>query len=457
MADSCRRIPGNPDISGIGVRASVYAQAFLAALNTSFILIVRVHEQHEQRRETSTHEAGALYRSFTFTRHRTSYFGNVKNLERSIFMIGFAVIVSAIVQTRTGFLSAYHALIVLNIGLVNNFAGLMILLSRVVLSSSPGWKAMFFTTLKKSFLRDSFWCMAHSTLMGAFGAYFWAKPLQFQSLEHPPLCTPLTQFWAFQKYDISNRKLRIWSLIFYSITLIPIGGLIFQAWILLVIFLLSFSVIFIAATILPLPMVFGAWIAIIAGWIATGIRQRFLAPVYNLVIRPVSHSPWVKRIFGTNSSSPSVNLPRETSSNLTTPYHGHSASDLSISCAITRTYARLFVFFMPTGLILPVIYAIISTENIVYSNLSIVAHNESDWTYDYNNRIYRIHGDNENDWTYGQTLALFSALVAFGLYGYDWWKMLRRSKDRERVKDVEEADSLEKGNESALAFCDYMG
>ncbi|KAF8153831.1 hypothetical protein B0H34DRAFT_661572, partial [Crassisporium funariophilum] len=83
----------NPDIAGIGVRVSVYIQAFL---NLASALIF------------AKDGVVSVYETTILTRTSTS-----------LFITGCALLLSAFIQTGTMGVSVYHALIVLNLSWVN--------------------------------------------------------------------------------------------------------------------------------------------------------------------------------------------------------------------------------------------------------------------------------------------------------------------------------------------------
>ncbi|KAF9256196.1 hypothetical protein L218DRAFT_237223 [Marasmius fiardii PR-910] len=408
-------IPGNPDIAGIGVRAAVYIQACLAALNTAFMMTTVGYGEDDQQEEASQGvkpdtiaivarpQSPEQHPFPNFLRNRTLYIGVVKNLERSIFMVGFAVIISAIIELRTGDdgLTPYHALIVLNISLINNWAGLLILMGRggFRMSGRRGWKGMLVIT--KASILDSFWCITHSTLFCAFGLYFWATQSAFLKYfrEESDSCQPLTYYWVFGPIVYTNRALRTASLVFYSISVVPIIGLYFQAFIPSII-LIAFIIV---VAVLP--------VAGIIGVILATIFYCIVQPLFNLLIRPIFRIPPIKRLL--DRVSPTF-----------VRRWGHlkglsrSFSSFTTSLALGPAYAPFAVFFAALAPISPVIYTIISTELVVKLNTV---------------------SDEENRWTYGQTLALFSALVACVLYVYEWWQTLKEERRMwlERKADAE--------------------
>jgi len=99
MSFSGCNITANPDISGIGVRTAMYAQAVLTLIQPSLASL----DGH-----ISADELVGLH---------TLYLG--------ILLPGCALLFSAVIQARTFGLSAYHGMIVLNLSWINNTSALI--------------------------------------------------------------------------------------------------------------------------------------------------------------------------------------------------------------------------------------------------------------------------------------------------------------------------------------------
>jgi hypothetical protein len=96
---SCTGIQPNPDISGIGVRTAMYAQALL----TLILPIVDSLDGH-----VSAGELASLHKLYL-----------------GILLPGCALVFCAIIQAKTYGLSVYHAIIVLNLSWINNTSALI--------------------------------------------------------------------------------------------------------------------------------------------------------------------------------------------------------------------------------------------------------------------------------------------------------------------------------------------
>jgi hypothetical protein len=87
-------IPADPDIAGIGVRAATYAQNFLSFIPAFFALWDRKVELNELKM--------------------------VEKQSTTILITAFAILISAVIQSRTFGLSSYHAAIILDLSWMNN-------------------------------------------------------------------------------------------------------------------------------------------------------------------------------------------------------------------------------------------------------------------------------------------------------------------------------------------------
>jgi hypothetical protein len=92
MSDVC--IPSNPDISGIGVRAAIYIQNLLSFFPAIWALWDGTVSAYELE--------------------------SVETQSTTILLTAFAILISAMVQTRTLGISNFHASIVLGLSWMNN-------------------------------------------------------------------------------------------------------------------------------------------------------------------------------------------------------------------------------------------------------------------------------------------------------------------------------------------------
>ena len=424
---------------GIGVRASVYAQACLAAINVIYLVHTRVFTDVpqaaasadvemaplgsdpplEQGASTGTSSA-VLPQSIPITRSPTppphpshpsqnfllenaEYLNMAKSLERSLFMVGFAVIISAILQTKsTTGLTPYHALIVLNISQINSWAGFLLLISRGgIRNTGIGWMGDVLVT--KRSLVDAMPCIVHGTVMSAFGLYFWSDTQAFlRYVDEPGSCRPLTMFWLFSGVAVSNNSLRIASLVFYAINIIPMIGIYLQG----VFVVLALIVYVIAVTLLILV---SCVVAMIFAILFALINVLVLKPIA-FALKPVFRVPFVRDLVPTLSKGfrPVAQALRQGSRFVNTSLH--QVADLLVG----PSYSTLFTFTTGFSFVAPLLFTVISTEFIIRANAS------------------NVDQSSEYRWTYGQTLALFSALIAAGMYASETLKLMRASRARKK-------------------------
>ncbi|KAK1216743.1 hypothetical protein PQX77_020630 [Marasmius sp. AFHP31] len=275
----------------------------------------------------------------------------MKTLQRSMCMIGLAIIISAFIELRTASgISPYHALIVLNISLINLFAGIVLSIVRGAGRKKLGWNLVWYT--------------AHSTLVGAFGLYFWSKPEAF--LAYIPSgeassCRPMSEFWLFGPVSTTNRQLKKTSLLFYGVIAIPFLGVGITYVILLIFWTLSWCIVL--------------WVFFCLADIVT---RRLLKPMFSSV-RPILDTPRSTRTAGVS---------------MLTQFSGRIGTFLWFASSFGSALGPKATYILLSSInILPVIFMIISTEEMV--------------------KLYSPHVvEPENNWTYGQTLALCNAVFS---------------------------------------------
>lgn len=206
-------IDSNPDISGVGVRVSIYVQALvnLAAI-TMFSAdgVISKNEQH-------IINAGS----------------------NNIFITGCAILAAAIVQQRTYGLSVYHTLIILNLGWINGLSGIFSVMINpfdsaienlktndgskregvqgAVQRSQSSQKSPSESETPINLLMIS---AAQLTFLGAVGVWFWAKVESFDKNQSE--CTPETFLTLFGRdLFVTNQTLRKVSIAVYAIAAAP--------------------------------------------------------------------------------------------------------------------------------------------------------------------------------------------------------------------------------------------
>ncbi|KAG6907949.1 hypothetical protein DXG01_006807 [Tephrocybe rancida] len=412
------QIPGNSDVAGVGVRASVYLQACIISLVIMRMIYssgiarfnVRAADIEGNRPADTSQDRGPSLpqtsetkppsRPSTITgpskiwKEYSDCYVLAKALEQSLFMVRFAVILSAILETKSSSgLSAYHILVVLNISQINNWAGLILNAARTDPDTPQGPISSYRRSFRKSIVVWGLFGSAHSTMMSGFGLYFWSNPSSFfayaaESPQQP--CQPLAYFWFFGlRVFVLNHALRTGSLVYYSITIIPIFGFYSLA-------LLQFLAI--------TPVLF---LFIVLGLLASVGMKIF----YLVVIAPIKYflKPLLRpilRILIPDTAVPEERGPIERSQS---PQSDSTRDNIRRrSLKPSTPFSYIFPILGSIAICTPIAYLIISTELMIRvnsSNAELLA---------------------ESKWTYGQTLALFTATVSLALYIHDLIKIMQR-------------------------------
>ncbi|KAJ8075304.1 hypothetical protein PM082_019640 [Marasmius tenuissimus] len=407
MTDTICSIPSNPDIAGIGVRASVYAQACLAL----FISILTEYKFFRslgpfKKAEKPPPRSGPI---------KSSYIRIIQNLEQSIFMVGLATIISAIIESVTSDgLTPYHSLIVLNMSFINTEVGWLLV-----------WWRFYIIEDKFLSYKKWFWPLLHSALFGAFGIYFWARQSASVDNDMDPntgdRCQPLTLFWVFRPVSTTNFTLKIISLIFYALTTIPVVGIAFHSLITSIAALATCLVLFCVFEIWIVVSVVVMVVAMVAAVVITMIIAGVIGFFYRIIFIParyimlcvVDRIPWLRESLDYISTSFSgVHQPLS----IRWPHWAASASCAQVGCE--QVLVVFLSFFISIFLATPIVYTIMSTEYIVRSNSPNVT-------------------ERENDWTYGQTLALLMALMAIFQNLQEWWHVLKEERKIQKLGDAE--------------------
>ncbi|KDQ17188.1 hypothetical protein BOTBODRAFT_172261 [Botryobasidium botryosum FD-172 SS1] len=201
-------IAPNPDIAGIGVRVSIYAQNLLAFIPSILFLADNDIDPIELE------SMGAI--------------------STSILVTACALLISAFIQAATFGLSVYHALIVLNLSWINNMNAVVYCLLAVESEGAPIGALDFLREVFRMDIRGLIDSGAaaviglatlHLSAMGALGLWVWSKVDEFGD---QPQCTPYTLYVLFgRSFSATDKPLRIGSLVLYSITAFPLVNLFF--------------------------------------------------------------------------------------------------------------------------------------------------------------------------------------------------------------------------------------
>ncbi|KAF5359700.1 hypothetical protein D9756_003574 [Leucocoprinus leucothites] len=209
-------IPANPDIAGIGIRVSVYLQNTLCVLVAIWTIIGR-------REGTGTPQGGIrlIYAQVT-----------------GIILTTGALFLSAFIQSRNYGLSAYHAIIVLNLGWVNYASNLLysnIAIMHRLLNTSVSDLQDPYNSLRLGFVGavsdpysnsggdfsrfnffSSLWMHASMGLYAGFGLWFWATVDTFGSTIQCKTGLPIPIRILGHTYFSNSSATRIAFLVIYT-------------------------------------------------------------------------------------------------------------------------------------------------------------------------------------------------------------------------------------------------
>ncbi|KAJ3885749.1 hypothetical protein GG344DRAFT_70265 [Lentinula edodes] len=478
------QITENPDIAGIGVRLSIYIPAILVTLNSGYVaaqvcvdgLTGKLSEyfssaslrsssedsdsnppsdielvdleaaaQPSQSSSSIGSDTSSWYSDGTNERNfeRTSrgylnylsdhphYFESSRSLERSLFLIGSAIIVSAFLDARhvtsSIGLPPYHALLVLNLSLLNNLAGSILLPFRIMAVCAEMW----FGDREEEdvVLPDSLWNIAvfidvfglavlQTLVIIAFGIWFWVSTTFFHSFSgysmtvdkllssasfnstiaassngpsDPSQCLSQTIYWAFRNVPVeSTLSLQIISLIFYIGTAVfPIFG----------------PFVYVVPTIVIIRSV-----PLILAVMLSGVIYLFGIVLPRVTTRLIYTLP-----------------PKFYHLHITIPYPRRRLFPTVLSPSAVST--KLIFFSIVISNLSTVLYLIISTEKTILINSAS------------RSGPVVVSG---KQWTYGQTLALLTTVIGVLMYVAElvgqWKEVLlqrrKRLRERENGEDV---------------------
>ncbi|RXW23919.1 hypothetical protein EST38_g1932 [Candolleomyces aberdarensis] len=212
-------VSANPDISGVGIRLSIYGQVFF---NVAFALIsppdaTRSHPEHVILAASS----------------------------RSLFLTGCALLICAFYQGSVQRLTVHHTLIVLNLNWIIYFSALLHIFTRLCqvifrssrihrtpprrlpsLGGSPA-PSMGSPTEPAADVENlrSVWQFLllpaiHLSALGSLGILLWT---QVQSFGDQPECTPHTVLTVFgSSYSVLDETIRRGSMAIYWVVAIPL-------------------------------------------------------------------------------------------------------------------------------------------------------------------------------------------------------------------------------------------
>ncbi|KDQ13351.1 hypothetical protein BOTBODRAFT_33672 [Botryobasidium botryosum FD-172 SS1] len=197
MSSGCVGIVPNPDIAGIGVRVSVYTQAFLSLL---YPII--------------------FFADGMITRDEAKSMGDVSS---SILLTGCALLVSAFIQAATFGLSVYHVLIVLNLSWINSTSCFLYECVMMRTALRPPLLLGIRNIPRAVYPRTGMGRITalHIFAMAALGIWVWNNVAVFGD---QPECTPQTVYVLFGKsIPVDDKSLRISSIVVYAHSTVSLG------------------------------------------------------------------------------------------------------------------------------------------------------------------------------------------------------------------------------------------
>ncbi|KAF5360422.1 hypothetical protein D9756_004567 [Leucocoprinus leucothites] len=156
----------------------------------------------------------------------------LKTQSTTVLITAFAILLSVIMQALQHGLTNYHAAIILNLSWMNN-TNLFIyfvlytyhtfeLRDEEMKQGRDRWALQVFcgSWMKKAMKNPVLIIgSAHLSLMSAVGIWLWAKPIAFGN--SPPCSLSALLFVVGQRASIGSQGLHEWSLLIYSLLLIP--------------------------------------------------------------------------------------------------------------------------------------------------------------------------------------------------------------------------------------------
>jgi hypothetical protein len=185
----------NPDISGIGVRVSIYTQAFLG-LVPLVLFAVDGKITRSERKALNT-------------------------IYANILLTACALLISTFVQAATFGLTVYHAVIVLNLSWINNAGAIAWSYIDFFTEDSEEHGHWLWERLPLPFSKGlpSTLACAHLSAMAGLGIWVWVRMTAF---DDQSLCTPEIMTSIFgHGIPVRSRPLSITSIVIYSITALP--------------------------------------------------------------------------------------------------------------------------------------------------------------------------------------------------------------------------------------------
>ncbi|KAG6815218.1 hypothetical protein H0H87_003925 [Tephrocybe sp. NHM501043] len=187
-------IPSNPDITGIGVRAAIYAQNFFTLIPAARVL----WDGKITRNEIDTMEEQSS----------------------TILVTAFALLFTTIIEARSKpGMNTFDVSAVLNLSWMNNtnvFIYFLLYTLHRLEHPERNKSQILQKELKRIFRNPVFWIGSlHLTLMGAVGVWVWSHPVTFGHSD--PQCSIHVSVVLFGgRVALASKGLQVWSLFVYG-------------------------------------------------------------------------------------------------------------------------------------------------------------------------------------------------------------------------------------------------
>ncbi|SJL04055.1 uncharacterized protein ARMOST_07413 [Armillaria ostoyae] len=360
-------IPSNSDIAGIGVRVATYLQACLALFMVFSSVVYRT--LHALSISCACEKADdsisiVVRKAFQLP---SALKEAIKSVESALFVTSISVIIGAMIQARSAEgLSSYHALVVLNLAQINSYTSFLLFICRISVDDMGATGIGLLRQMLRTALRNYVLFAVHACMMGAFGLWFWGNNSAFlrYASNNPGPCNPVSHYWVFTPVLSNNQALRIFFLIYYSVSAFPPS-----------------------AFMVPMAM-------------TTLINAAVWAILYTLAfIYIVLSAPALLSLHLSGRD-----VPKWLNSKFKHIARGSDAM-LDLPEGKWEAAVRFSLWMLP--LYLPVVFYLFATEKMIRMNKRNLE-----------------NADEEAQWSYGQTLALVTALVTVVFFLRDVYKLV---------------------------------
>jgi len=224
------------------VRISVYVQAFIAFIPSMLKIVEDIVIIFLNKRMTVSRSPAESQAAQTFVATAANW-NDIFSVVYPILLLGCALIISAVVQALTFSLTAYHALVVLNLSWIITFSAA----AAFVISANDRKRPIIGQRDNRVYLIMAACHISHLTLSAAFGLWFFSSIARF--VRGGSGCTSSTLYYAlWVNLHAEDPAFRHFWLAIYSIVVIPLINLMFVT----LVSLIAFAVATCAAT----PLVF---------------------------------------------------------------------------------------------------------------------------------------------------------------------------------------------------------